>query len=162
VQVNVVVRNSDVRGVLPKTNRSILKGVSRPDSVLIVALAKLLMDVGTVNSCDRVSGEGEVLHCIQQQFVDVAAAKRCLRKKLVVAGAKIERFGDGQRQSALNDDILNRDIVSRQGVTLAMELANARITGSARVNWPAATFTPVTWLIWAGNTSPLVYSYIAT
>jgi hypothetical protein len=59
VQVNVIVRHCDVGGVLPKTNRSLLKSVSRPDSVLAVALAKLLLDIGAVNSRNRVSGEGE-------------------------------------------------------------------------------------------------------
>src|SRR5262249_39595759 len=79
VQVNVVVRHCDVRGVSPEANRSMEKRVSRPHSVLTVALAKLLMDVGPVNSCDRVSGEGEVLHRIQLQFGDVAAADRSVR-----------------------------------------------------------------------------------
>ena len=97
VQVNVIVRHCDIRSVLPKTYRSIFKSVARPDSVLAVALAKLLLDIGAVNSRDRVSGKGEVLHRIQQQFVDVAAANRSIGKKLVVAGAKIEGFADGQR-----------------------------------------------------------------
>jgi len=108
----VIVRHCDIRGVLPKTYRSIFKNVARPDSVLAVALAKLLLDIGAVNNGDRVSGEGEVLHCIQLKLGEIASANRSVGEKLVVTGAEIEGFGDGQRCSALNDDVIDSHVVS--------------------------------------------------